>query len=252
MDRPVHFLRYLLLAVVMGALGLAFAGSTALADSLFTESFDYPVGPLDGNGPPPGSPPGQEAWVALGGAPLVHAPGLRFRKVASAGNAANLGDRGGTGDTASAGLTPVGTDVVWIGFLLAQNQVGSFGYAILTFNDSVGPTAPQFGVIFGTGDLYGIDDGIVPTTRSLTSTAADGSTAWVVVKLDFTTGDQSLFLNPSKLGEPANQTAQARLPMTPEFQASGFDRIVLKVGYNFGSYTFDEIRAGTSFSDLRR
>ena len=40
--------------------------------------------------------------------------------------------------------------------------------------------------------------------------------------------------------------------MTPEFQASGFNQIDLKEGYNLGAFTFDELRVGTTFADIRR
>ena len=45
--------------------------------------------------------------------------------------------------------------------------------------------------------------------------------------------------------------AAAHLHMTPEFQASGFSRIVLKEGFNLGAYIFDEVRVGTTFDDIR-
>jgi len=41
------------------------AVSSACGELLFSDSFDYPAGNLDGQGPPPGSPPGQGAWVAV-------------------------------------------------------------------------------------------------------------------------------------------------------------------------------------------
>jgi hypothetical protein len=45
---------------------------------LFSDSFDYPAGELDGQGPPPGSPPGQGGWVKIYNDPVVGAFGLDF------------------------------------------------------------------------------------------------------------------------------------------------------------------------------
>jgi hypothetical protein len=59
-------------------------------------------------------------------------------------------------------------------------------------------------------------------------------------------------VNPAVGSEPIAAEAKTRLRMMPEFQASGFSRIILKEGFNRGSYTFDEVRVGTTFKDLRR
>lgn len=123
------------------------------------------------------------------------------------------------------------------------------GFATLTFNDGFGPTAPQFGVIFFSG-RYGIDNSVVPQDKVLTRMPAKASAVWLVAKLDFTHGQEYLYVNPSRMGEPGEALAQVQIAMEPEFQASGITRLVPKEGYNIGAYTFDELRAGTTFSDL--
>lgn len=92
------------------------------AELLFSDSFEYPAGSLDGNGPPLGSPPGQGGWIALGLDPQVTAPGLRFRGIVASGNAVRLQDTNdSTGDTAAAEVDPIQNGVVWIGFLLRRD-----------------------------------------------------------------------------------------------------------------------------------
>ena len=147
-----------------------------------------------------------------------------------------------------------GSGLAWISFLLRQDNIVNAGFAVLTFNDGYGPTAPQFGVIYFSNSRIGIDNSVVPTMRKLSSVFAGPDTVRLVVQLDFTAGLQYLFINPPSRPEPSNDQAQAALAMTPEFQASGFDRVVLKSGYSSSAeaYTLDEIRVGTTFRDLRR
>ncbi len=234
-------------------LGAALAFSNARAELLFSDSFAYPVGPLAGDGPPPNSPPGQSGWTSLNLNPQVVASSLRHRPIRSAGNSVTLSDSNdANGDAASASLTPVGGSAggnVWLGFLMRQGAAALPGFGVLTFNDGFGPAAPQFGVIFES-KRYGIDNSIIPRMTSYSTVRAGTATVWVVVKLDFTAGQQMLFLNPSSANESDLQP-QATLAMTPEFQASGFDRIVLKEGYSMGTFTFDEVRVGTTYSDVR-
>ena len=69
----------------------------------------------------------------------------------------------------------------------------------------------------------------------------------MVVKLDFSVGTQSLFLNPTQGSLP-----DATLAMTPEFQANGFDQVVLATGYNTAGFNYDKVRIGTTLNDVRR
>jgi hypothetical protein len=242
-----------LVRLVLLVLTVGFAVSSAFSERLFSESFDYRTGELGGNGPPPGSPPGQGAWVSLVRHAQVITPGLLFRSFQSAGNAASVSDDGISfdGDIVAADVTPLGGSgggIVWIGFFI-QSHTPTFGYGTLTFNSGFGPTAPQFGAIYATS-RYGIDNNVIPTEDALTIVRPSRAVVWMVVELDFNTGEEFLFLNPRQGVEPIRARAKARLAMRPEFQASGFNRIALREGRTGGSYTFDEIRVGTTFSDL--
>ena len=242
------------LALVISGLGFALISSPARADLMFSESFAYPLGRLDGKGPPPGSPPGQGTWRTLARDGQVGAPGLVYRGIQSSGNTASLRDDGTSfdGDIVSADITPLGGPaggVVWIGYLLETFR--DQGFATLTFNDATGatPLSPQFGVIYNRLQ-YGIDNNVIPAVVALTDIHTLPRTVWLVIKLDFNTGQQFLFVNPSRRTEPPEAAADAQLAMNPEFQASGFDSITLREGRSSGKASFDEIRVGTTFANV--
>jgi hypothetical protein len=242
--------------ILVAATLTIFGISPARATLLFADSFDYPTGSLNGDGPPAGSPPGQGPWASLNLDPQVTTPGLQFIGIHWAGNAATLSDTDdNNGDAAGADLTPVGgpgSGPIWIGFLIQQDSAPFFGYAVVGFNDGFGATSPGFGVLDGR-NVYGIDnDTGLPHSQAITRVSPSATTVWLVVKLDFAAGMEFLFVNPTPGTEPIVADSKARLAMTPEFQASGFDRIILKEGFNQGSYTFDELRVGTKFGDLKR
>jgi len=245
-----------LIGLICATINFTLGSSAAQADLLFSDSFNYSTGSLAGDGPPPGSPPGQGAWSSLNFDPQVTAPGLVFPGLHTPGNAATLADNNdNNGDAAGAALTPVGmgdTSVVWIGFLIAHANGGTSGYAVVTFNEGFGATAPGFGMLFGQG-VYGIDnDTGLRHSQAPTTVVASSDTVWMVIKLDFIAGTETLFINPTRGSGPESAAAKVHLPMTPEFQASGFNQIDLKEGYNLGAFTFDELRVGTTFADIRR
>ena len=70
-----------------------------------------------------------------------------------------------------------------------------------------------------------------------------------MVKLNFDTGTQDLFVNPTD----AAATPDATLAMTPEFQASGFSQVLLHEGLNDrgSAFVFDELRVGRTLADIR-
>src|SRR5262245_25942736 len=92
-----HSSRYFLLSSLIAVMSLMFGISTSRGDLLFADSFDYPAGPLAGDGPPAGSPPGQTGWTLQGGDPQVHLGGLHFPHVFRAGNAVTFMDSGSNG-----------------------------------------------------------------------------------------------------------------------------------------------------------
>ena len=242
--------------LIVATINLTLGSSATHADLLFSDSFRYPAGSLAGDGPPPGSPPGQGAWIALSLDPQVTAPGLVFPSLHTVGYAATLSDSNDSnGDSAGADLTPAGmgdNSVVWIGFLIRNAGGDTSGYAVVTFNEGFGATSPGFGMLFGQG-VYGIDnDTGLRHSQAATTIVASSDTVWLVVKLDFIAGTESLYVNPARDSGPDSAAAMVHLPMAPEFQASGFNRIILKEGYNLGAFTFDELRVGTTFADIRR
>ncbi len=243
-----------LIGLIVTTISLTLCNSATQADLLFSDSFAYPTGSLGGNGPPPGSPPGQGGWVSLNLDPQVSAPGLVFPSLVTTGNAATLADSNNNGDAAGADLNAVGTgdnSVVWIGFLIAEASGSGSGYAVVTFNEGFGSAAPGFGLLDGQR-VYGIDnDTGLAHSQALTTVAASTDTVWLVVRLDFIIGSETLFVNPSRDHEPKSAEGFARLHMAPAFQTGGFNRIDLKEGFNSGAFTFDELRIGTTFADIR-
>ena len=237
--------RFLLLAGLSAATSLSFGMSTARGELLFSDSFSYPVGPINGQGPPPGAPLGQTGWSLVSGNPQVLPGGLRFRGVASAIGAASL--LGSTSDYAVAGLTPVTSGVVWLGYLIEEKKGSTFGFAVVNLgNDLV--AGPGFGVIYNT-HVFGIDNdtGQVGSV-ALTTVAPSSMPTWLVVKLDFDAGIESLYINPTS----GNATPDAELMMAPDFQATGFDQVFLHAGSNNGHWVFDEVRVGATFANVQR
>jgi hypothetical protein len=223
---------------------------------LFADSFDYPAGNLDGEGPPPGSPPGQGGWVASNGTPIVAGFGLIFTDIFAAGNSAALHSMSGAvSDEAIAAIGPVTPDIgiVWVGFLMRQGRPdhANRGFAVLA---AIGPsiTDPSVGIgmIFDK-NRYGLDnDTGLFGARCLTSVPVDTNTVWLVTKFDFATGNEYLWVNPSPDSEPDIVTADCDKPMTPEFQAAGFPFVRLRVGYTRAIFQFDELRVATTFQEI--
>lgn len=235
-----HSVRYLILTALGAAMSLTFGMSTVNGDLLFSDSFQYPAGPLSGDGPPAGSPPGQSGWT--GANPQVIADGLSAPRVFSAPGAATFSDIGTVGDEEVAFLSLVHKGVVWIGFLIQDvNAASTSGYAVL----GIGYFFSGYGLIANTG-AYGIDNN--NGQFALTSFGpSPGQTDWLVVKLDFRTLTQYLYVNPS-LNGPEPLVPDATLPMP--FYSLG--QIRINVGNNNGSYAFDEVRIATTFREVRR
>jgi len=72
------------LATIVLIVSSLLALSSARGELLFSDSFDYPAGNLDGQGPPPGSPPGQGGWIKITHEPQVVPSGLEFSQLGTA------------------------------------------------------------------------------------------------------------------------------------------------------------------------
>src|SRR5215831_12587724 len=228
--------------------------SSARSELLFSDSFRYPPGNLDGQGPPPGSPPGQGGWVKSNHNPRVSTFGLDFAGIFSRGNCARLNSVEDTvSDEAIAAIGPVTPDIgiAWVGFLMREAWPPSAngGFAVVAV---IGPsiTDPSVGVgmIFDR-NRYGLDNDTGEFgSRCLTSVPVDVNTVWLVTKLDFTTGYEYLWVNPSPDTEPDITNADCQKGMTAEFQAAGFPFLRLRVGYTHALFQFDELRVATTFA----
>lgn len=241
-------LRNQLLVCLLMAISLTFGSSIAWGELLFSDSFDYPEGPLAGQGPPAGAPPGQTGWNLLSGKPQVLLQGMHFPRVFSAGESAGF-MHVPVDNTVAANLTPINSGIVWIGFLF--QQVGGpspvFGFAVLNLSAENGEPTPGYGVLF-VSNRFGIDND-TGGQRVVTEVAPSHTTTWLVVRLNFNTGKQDLFVSPTN----AAATPDATLAMTPEFQASGFSQVLLHEGLNDrgSAFVFDELRVGRTFADVR-
>jgi hypothetical protein len=230
--------------------------SSARGELLFSDSFDYLAGNLDGQGPPPGSPPGQGGWVTSNHNPRVASFGLDFPGILTAGHCARLNSIDGTvSDEAIAAIGPVTPDIgiVWVGFLAREARPSSAngGFAVVAvIGPSITDPSVGIGMIFDR-NRYGLDNDTGEFgSRSLTSVPVDVNTVWLVTKLDFTTGNEYLWVNPSPETEPDIANADAQRRMTAEFQAAGFSFLRLRVGYTHALFQFDELRVGTTFADV--
>jgi hypothetical protein len=244
------------LATILVAASSLLAVSSAHGELLFSDSFDYPGGDLDGQGPPPGSPPGQGGWVTITHNPGVASFGLDFPGILTAGNCARFqGIFNANSDDAFAAVGPVTPDIgiVWIGFLTrkAHPQESRGGFAVVAaIGESIVTPSVGIGMIFERNH-YGLDNDTGERgSRSVTSVPVTRRTVWLVTKLDFTTGNEYLWVNPSPETEPDIANADAQLPMTAAFQTAGFPFLRLRVGYTGALFDFDELRVATTFEEL--
>jgi hypothetical protein len=228
-------------ALVVAALSL---GNSARAELFFSDSFQYPVGPLLGQGPPAGAPPGQGAWTVVGN-PQVSAKPLSYGRIFSTGGSVILA--GINNESAYANIDTINSGVVWIGFLIARSGSHTLGYADLNIGGfttrSIG-----FGLLDNAG-VFGIDNDTGDSSgRAYTTLSPSARPSWLVVRLDFTAGTQCLYVNPSRAASP--RLPDAELQMTSDFQAVGFNQVILDAGANDDRWFYDEVRIGATFADV--
>jgi hypothetical protein len=235
--------------LLLGIVLCLVATNSWAATNDFADSFAYPAGPLNDDGPPPHAPPGQTAWTTSSGNPSVTVPGLVFSGVSSSGRKVTLvGVAGNNGDIAAASLSPTGggSGVVWLGFLINESSGTSApgGYAVVALS----PGGPSFGLVFNQ-NLYGIDNNTGSSSdTAVTTTGPSSTTVWLVAKLDFTHATESIYVNPTSPNDPP----AARIRMLAAFQSAGFSGIALAQGFNVASFNFDEVRVGPTFASVQR
>ena len=128
------------------------------------------------------------------------------------------------------------------------------GSGVIAVVAVIGPsiTDPSVGIgmIFDK-NRYGLDNDTGEFgSRSLSTVPVNMNTVWLVTKLDFTTGNEYLWINPSIKTEPDIANADAQRRMTAEFQAAGFPFLRLRVGYTRALFQFDELRVATTFAEI--
>jgi hypothetical protein len=138
---------------------------------------------------------------------------------------------------------------VWLSFLINLSSGDNLGFAVVNLGN--GSTPPTGYGVLDEFKLFGIDNDDL-RGYALTNVAPGSTPSWLVVKLDFNAGTQTLYVNPMpSTSSPDSLVPSARLRMTPEFQAAGFYQLFLNVGFSNGVWGFDEVRIGRTFADVR-
>jgi hypothetical protein len=202
----------------------------------------------------PGARRGKAAGSRVITTPGVASFGLDFPGILTAGHCARLNSIDGTvSDEVIAAIGPVTPDIgiVWVGFLMREARPADGGFAVVAvIGQSITDPSVGIGMIFDR-NRYGLDNDTAEFgSRCLTSVPVDMNTVWLVTKLDFTTGNEYLWVNPSPDTEPDIANADCQKPMTAEFQAAGFPFLRLRVGYTHALFQFDELRVATAFDEI--
>lgn len=217
------------------------------------ESFDYTASALDGKN---GGTGFSSAWNAESGTDVT-APGSTYAGLSTAGNKALLTPSATSGTLLSFRdlTTTYSSGTVYISFLAQNVNADSddqrfFGLSLY----SGGIEQALIGKSAGTENSYNNWDVSKGATRSASS--VDTTTlSLLVARIDFNSGSLgdetiSLYVNPNSGVEPL--AADASLT---SITIAGLDEIRLGAGYTSGSLTtvngtIDEIRIGTTFSDV--
>jgi hypothetical protein len=230
---------------------LVMAGVTAPAhgDLLVYEGFDYPAGDLVGQS---GGTGWAEAWHGVEGA---HAHGAVVADSLNVSPAISTsGGHMQTSDGDSAvmrGFTnPLfkANGVTWISFL-ARNDSGQTDstYSFLKFAAAGGG---DDGSIRITKDFFGKSWQVVMGSQNQDlGAAADSTTVLFVLRIEATGkpgGDSvQVFVNPPIASAPATPTAQLTgVTLKP------LDQAVIQSGSGVKTFSYDEIRIGTTFADV--
>jgi lysophospholipase L1-like esterase len=223
--------------------------STASVGLTAYDGFDYAAGDLTGKN---GGSGWSGAFTDSGNSTIYTTPGLTYAGLPTTGGASKTAD-GGTATTINfRGLGVVyGDDEVetWISFLAQRNGAASTAtFAGISFYNTGGIAAANSEVSIangGTGGAWRIFDTATSVSASTSITPATNTTYLLVARIRWGDGAGgadavSLFVNPALGSVPLVADADKDVDMT------NFDKIRI-AGASAVSYTFDEIRLGTSF-----
>lgn len=250
------------------------SGGAALAAPSAVDEFAYPAGDLNNDN---GGSGFSDAWTqtAISGGPLsgsgvVASPSLTYPELQSGGGAVTLttpvsgtvsNDHTTTTYSRDLSSSPQASgSVAYFSFLIRPNSIGTLsGAAVLLGNGSISGAPLSVGFVTGThgGAYWGLSDEN-NNQQASTVQPADGATTLFVVEADFAGGTNGssdvfkLYVNPTLgAGQPGNPDAT--------LTASAFDTLPPLTNIElttFGaetendSYTFDELRVGSSYSSV--
>lgn len=223
--------------------------STAQADLIAYEGFDYEVGSVIRGGD------GGSGWGDVWGAerrterPLIASGSISYPGLQSSGNHLSVGTSGtGYASVFRSLASPITSDQydsVWISFLVAR-EAGSNSYA--AFELAMGNDW-----LLGIGDLGG--DGLSPSSWAaessddfqLSDVAVSSSVRMMVAQIDFVNQRANLWIDPLLAGGQVPAASASQLSLDIDFDS--FDRIQI-YSDGGGMYRFDEIRIGTTFASV--
>lgn len=222
--------------------GLTLCCLPAWSSVLETESFSYSLGQtLNGLN---GGTGWSGAWQTPGGLDATTSSGLAFSGLSVSGGAVSTAgfqppNQGASVATFVRSLgANIGADntTAFVSFLMRPDAGSGFYGGLNVGNLFAGLSGNQatYGLEGPTNDLSLSNLGAIP-----------GQTVFFVLRLDFLPGNDtvSLFLNPAP-GQPPPGTASA---VKTDLDVGAVTSIVIN---NYGGYTLDEIRIGTTYADV--
>lgn len=247
-------MKKILQGIATAAVLLSGAASRA---SVIYEGFNYAAGSnLEGaNG---GSGFGSNAWDDQSGATMdeIASTGLTYGSLQTSGRSLELVTSGDQNSEATrafgTSISGTGGTSTWISFLVRGDDLTNGQYATVNLMASSGNSA-RFGIFwnssestayFGLGRLGGIPSG--PTFSSLA--VSEGQTYLVVGQIawnDSGAETLSLYVNPAIGGTPP-------APLVTRMESLGTTLATARLifGTDGSTWSFDELRIGSSFADV--
>jgi len=248
-----------LLTATLSAAALGFVASTAQANLLFYEGFDYAAGDLDGNG---GWSATSQMQVALSGTDTDTYTGTYSSVTTTGGYSFNTTGSGGLANVAlGSSVTSTFTDgsVTWLSFIDSRGTNGAnakgalaIGAAALTGTNMTNPSMVGDGIGIAAHDnnadeaAYWSDSGV--NVGGTDIPGGTGRDRFNIAKITWSAGSDTIewaFFDAGATITEANFDAASKSTVSAALDQSTFD--TLSLGSNF--MHFDEIRIGTTFTD---